>query len=158
MESQNTRVKVPALSGILGGAPSQRNLAHDVSSPNPSGRVDTDVSRMENPNTLLRCSKPLNITTYNPRTLLREHNLRELVFSASIHQQEIVCMHRFIHDEELSFSKPSPDYTLITSSSWKNSTNAAQGGVGVLLSKKAYKAYISAEKISSRVLVSRDRL
>ena len=61
--------------------------------------------------------------------------------------------HRFIHDEELSFSKPSPDYTLITSSAWKNSTNAAQGGVGVLLSNKAYKAYISADKISSRVLV-----
>ena len=154
-QTQSTRVKAPVNSGIHSGTSSQSNLTYDVSATNPSGRVDTEAGSTKNPNKLLRCTKSLSLTTFNARTLQKQYNLEELVYAASIHKLDIVCLqeHRYMHSEVLSFSKPSPDYTLITSSAWENTSKAAQGGIGLLLSNKAYNSYLSAEKISPRILV-----
>ena len=43
---------------------------------------------------------------------------------------------------------------MITSSAWKNSVNAANGGVGILFSKKAYNALASIEVISPRIMIA----
>ena len=125
-------------------------------SPNPTGREGTDSGPTKISKNLLRCSRSASIKTFNARTLKKDHYLDELVHLASIHKLDIVCVqeHRFIHDDLLCFSKPSPGYTFITSSAWENSTKAAQGGVGILLSNKSYNSYESAEKISPRILIA----
>ena len=65
--------------------------------------------------------------------------------------------HRRVHNEEereeLKFEKVE-SYHLITSSAWRNGSQASQGGVGLLLSSKAKRSLRSVESISERILVA----
>ena len=44
--------------------------------------------------------------------------------------------------------------TMITSSAWRNNSNAASGGVGMLIQKKIESSLIDIEPINSRILVA----
>ena len=55
------------------------------------------------------------------------------------------------HDEEFKFSTLR-QYKLITSTAWRNQRNAACGGLGVVLSKKATEAFEEVATGNKRIL------
>ena len=61
--------------------------------------------------------------------------------------------HRRVSDEELTFARKN-SYHLVTSSAWRNSSQAATGGVGIILNNKAENAMTKVESISSRVMIA----
>ena len=62
--------------------------------------------------------------------------------------------HRKVHeDEPISYQEYQGQY-LITSSAWRNSKNAAVGGVGLLLDRSAKKALGEVKSISNRILMA----
>ena len=61
--------------------------------------------------------------------------------------------HRIIHDDPVEFRKIGTSY-LVTSSGWRNDSQASQGGVGLLLSQKAKKALLDVKHISKRILIA----
>ena len=97
------------------------------------------------------------ISTFNARTLTSDSQIGELVAAAASHKQDIICIqeHRYHHtDLHLKHHDVGNNWTLITSSAWKNSTNASIGGIGMLLSPMAQKALNNIETISPRILVA----
>ncbi|ELU10200.1 hypothetical protein CAPTEDRAFT_65122, partial [Capitella teleta] len=61
--------------------------------------------------------------------------------------------HRKVHVEETQFSRLEGQY-LVTSSAWRNLSQAAVGGVGLMLSPKARKALRTVTPITERILVA----
>ena len=86
---------------------------------------------------------------------LRDTQIHELVASAEMYNNDIICVqeHRFVHEDILIKEHDvGKGWKLITSSAWKNSINASIGGM--LLSPDAYKAMNSIESLSPRILVA----
>ncbi len=103
---------------------------------------------------LLQCKTPLKISTFNIRTSNYERNLHELTELAEENNIDIICIqeHKIYHNDiELRYKQINA-WTLITSSAEKNSANASIGGVGMLMSPKAYKALNSMSKICPRII------
>ena len=71
-----------------------------------------------------------------------EWKIGELIASAKKTMQDIVCIqeHRLMHDDTHIKEHANENWKLLTCSAWKNSINAATGGVGMLLSPLAYDA------------------
>ena len=90
----------------------------------------------------------------NTQTLQRKWKVPELVSSAEKTRHDVLCIqeHRFVHPnidiKEHNFGK----WILITCSAWKNSMNAATGGIGILLNSRAYDKITSVEKINPRIM------
>jgi exonuclease III len=106
---------------------------------------------------LLKGKQDIFIATFNIRTLLNATQINELVASSETLSHDIICIqeHRFIHDDTLiKEHNVGKQWTLITSSAWKNSMNASIGGVGMLLSPRAYKALNKVESITPRIMVA----
>ena len=124
------------------------------------------------PRKIIRCRKPLKITTHNIQTLkvivtdANNNNLADpLVYKTSeichlLSQQgsEIHGMQetRWKHDEErrneINNYPATMGYTICTSSAWVNSVNAATGGIALVISRKAQDLLISVDRISDRVM------
>ncbi len=128
----------------------------DVVVPNPvtTGRPPTDGGTQEAAKTLIKAKKNLIFSTFNARTLRKGQNLEEL--TTNFIKQGISVLgiqeHRRIHDDEpISYEEYMGQY-LITSTAWRNSQNAAVGGVGLLLDKKAKKALGEVKPINNRIL------
>ena len=83
---------------------------------------------------LLRCKQQLLISTLNVNTLRNVNREAELDQCRKAINIEILGIqeHRFIHDDPIEFKKIGSS-CLITSSGWRNSAQASQGGVGLLL-------------------------
>ena len=97
------------------------------------------------------------ISTFNVRTLNSEKQLGELISSAIEYNIDVVCIqeHRLYHDDtETKYHKVGQGWVLITASAWKNSINSTIGGVGMLLSPRAFKALNNFEKITKRIIVA----
>ena len=62
--------------------------------------------------------------------------------------------HRFVHEYIVIKEQAYDRWKLLTLSAWKNSINAATGGIGILVSNKAYNAIASVEMISPRVMIA----
>ena len=62
--------------------------------------------------------------------------------------------HKIVHEEETVMVKQLDKCTLITTSAWRLSNNAACGGVGVLLNKAAEQCLAEIKPISERILVA----
>ena len=60
--------------------------------------------------------------------------------------------HKIIHDESASIASLTKDTYMITGPAWKNEAQAAVGGVGFILTKKAYQSAMEITCISPRVL------
>ena len=104
---------------------------------------------------LLRCKQQLLISTLNVNTLRNVNREAELDQCRKAINIEILGIqeHRFIHDDPIEFKKIGSS-CLITSSGWRNSAQASQGGVGLLLGPKARKSLLKVRSISSRVLIA----
>ena len=101
---------------------------------------------------LLKCKQTLQIATFNVRTLKRIGQLPELIASAVEHRIDIICIHRCTHTEDIKYHETGNGLSLVTVSAWKNSVNAAVGGVGLLIGPRALKTLNSIEKIQPRMM------
>ena len=90
---------------------------------------------------LLKCKQTLQIATFNVRTLNRIGQLPELIASAEEYKIDIICIqeHRYTHTEDIKYHETGNGWSLATVSAWKNSVNAAVGGVGLLIGPRALK-------------------
>ena len=105
---------------------------------------------------LLKCKQTLQIATFNVRTLNRIGQLPELIASAKEHKIDIICIqeHRYTHPEDIKYHETGNGWSLVTVSAWKNSVNAAVGGVGLLIGPRALKTLNSVEKIQPRMMAA----
>ena len=105
---------------------------------------------------LLKCKQTLQIATFNVRTLNRIGQLLELIASAEEHKIDIICIqeHRYTHTEDIKYHETGNGWSLATVSAWKNSVNAAVGGVGLLIGPRALKTLNSVEKIQPRMMAA----
>ena len=105
---------------------------------------------------LLKCKQTLQIATFNVRTLNRIGQLPELIASAEEHNIDIICIqeHRYTHTEDIKYHETGNGWSLATVSAWKNSVNAAVGGVGLLIGPRALKTLNSIEKIQPRMMAA----
>ena len=104
---------------------------------------------------LLSCRKNSLIGTLNVRTAREPFKRLELV--SSFIQSNLLALgiqeHRAVHDEEIKIEKYKKGVHLITSSAWRNSRQAATGGVGVMVTKAAYKAVSLIKSYGKRILL-----
>ncbi|KAL5259929.1 hypothetical protein ACHWQZ_G010144 [Mnemiopsis leidyi] len=61
--------------------------------------------------------------------------------------------HRIVHNEEIRTERLDKGAHLITSSAWRNGRQAATGGVGFVLAKKAYKAVSLMKSYGKRIFL-----
>ena len=104
---------------------------------------------------LINCRDLMQIGTLNVETLRDECKAAELEQRSIKVGIDILGIqeHRIIHDDPVEFRKIGTSY-LVTSSGWRNDRQASQGGVGLLLSRKAKKALLDVKCISNRILVA----
>ena len=105
---------------------------------------------------LLKYKQTLQIASFNVRTLNRIGQLPELIASAIKHKIDIICIqeHRYTHAEEIKYHETGNGWSVITVSAWKNSINAAVGGVRLLIGPRALKTLKSIEKIQPRMMAA----
>ena len=105
---------------------------------------------------LLECKQILQIATFNVRTLNRIGHLPDLIASGIEHKTDIICIqeHRYTHTEDIKYHKTGNGWSLVTVSAWKNSINAAVGGVRLLIGPRALKTLNSIEKIQPRMMAA----
>ena len=113
------------------------------------------ITRKTTKQSLLSCKKYMHIGTLNVRTIRLQHKRVEL---AHLFEEAGIGIlgiqeHRIIHDEVSKITRLSRDCHMITTSAWHNSAQAAVGGVGILLSDRAYNAITGIQSISKRNLI-----
>ena len=115
------------------------DVTNDNALVNPSGPGVFDQCTRE-PAVLIKTKhQPLRISTFNTRTLKDNWRLSELIYNARNQDLSIVGIqeHRRVHEEELNQNE---GYHFNTGSAWRNSSQAAVGGVGILLKNSAERA------------------
>ena len=119
----------------------------------PPKEISTDRQKER----LMKGKKEQLIATFNVRTLTGNSQLGELVASAVTQNHEVICIqeHRHYHEDiPVKYHQVGKNWTLITSTAWKNSTGATIGGIGILLSPNALKALNSVETITEHIMIS----
>ena len=144
-----------------------RNSANATEASRSQSRQNDDATQNRDPRrvvsensgrakALLRCKETVILGTYNTNTLRDKDRQLELQYCTQQHHIGILGVqeHRIIHNDPIEY-KTIGNSTLVTSSGWRNEAQAAQGGVGLLLDKKARKALLKAVPTKSkRILVS----
>ena len=152
----NSRVQVPATvsapAAVDDAVPLNRNRRDIADVANGVG-ANTNTST---PTGFLRPKKSINISTFNVRTAAQDFKIYELIANAELHKIDVICLqeHRHYHIDVDVRYKNFGKWTLVTSSCTKNSVNAAQGGVGFLISPKVISSLNYVSKISDRILVA----
>ncbi|KAL5253694.1 hypothetical protein ACHWQZ_G013463 [Mnemiopsis leidyi] len=104
---------------------------------------------------VVSCRNRVNIGTLNVRTI-REHykrvELAKLFLDSNIAVLG-VQEDRIVHDEEIRIEKQAKGVHLVTTSAWRNSRQAATGGVGFMLTQRAYKAVSLMKSYQGRVFL-----
>ena len=125
---------------------------------NPLRKTSPDKKDFDHPTKckLLKCSNLLKVSTFNVRTLNGKSQLSELVNSMSSNFIDIIAVqeHRIVHQDEVLRYSSKSSFQLVTSSATKNSVNAAVGGVGFLLSAKAFSNLTKIESINERIMIA----
>ena len=118
---------------------------------------------------ILRCKKPLLLSTFNARTLVvRDANNnagRTTVYKTDelAHMlnkiggeitgiQETRLKHEKDRREEVNSQTAAFGYTLYTVSAWENEQQAATGGIGLMLGRTSHDLLIGVERISNRIM------
>ena len=104
---------------------------------------------------LVTCTKVTRIGTLNVRTVREQYKRIEL---ASLFLRSNVVVlgvqeHRIVHDEEIRIERCDKGSHLVTTSAWRNSKQAATGGVGFMLAKQAYKAVSLMKSYGRRIFL-----
>ena len=76
--------------------------------------------------------------------------------SAVEHKIDIICIqeYRYTHTENIKYHETGNGWTLVTVSAWKNSVNAAVGGVGMLIGPRVLKILNSIERMQPRMMAA----
>jgi len=101
-----------------------------------------------------------HIATLNVRTIRQAYKQLELVELFSNSNTDILGIvdHKIVHGESDNNSLIYKDIqrcTLITQSAWRNRQNAANGGIGLLISKSAKNALADVTSFNSRILIAK---
>ena len=86
----------------------------------------------------------------NIKTLHKVYKITYLISSAELTRQDIICLqeHRFIYEDTAIKESAYDKLKLLTLSAWKNSINAANDGIGMLVRRQTYNIIASFEMIS----------
>ena len=105
------------------------------------------------PTPILRPKKIINIASFNIRTGKDNWRIFELIHHMDKYNISIIGLqeHRRVHEEEIKY-ETIDGHLLVTSSAWRNSSQAATGGVGFLMNRKAEKALCDVTSVTSRIL------
>ena len=111
-------------------------------------KYSTEENKKKKNIILLKASKRIQIGTLNMQN--KTFKIPQLIASAKATGQDIICIqeHRFIHEDITIKEQTYDKWKLLTLSAWKNSTNAATGGIGMLVSNQAYNTITSIEMVS----------
>ena len=169
----STRVKAPNLYGDCGNQTSdsvtlkldKRGVGDDVLVlTSPHKEKDTENKQnpqkhLKNKNTknsqsILSCTSHTFVGTFNVRTARESYKRIELAKTFLESGMNIMGLqeHRIVHDEPIKIEKFAKGVCLITSSAWRNSMGASTGGVGFLVTKKAYDAITFTKLYGKRVI------
>ncbi|KAL5261774.1 hypothetical protein ACHWQZ_G007466 [Mnemiopsis leidyi] len=122
----------------------------------PRRRMNDDrpIPMSDTSHSVVSCRKDTLVGTYNIRTAREGYKRTELVSQFCLSGIEILGIqeHRIVHQEPIRVEKFKEGVSLVTVSAWRNGTMAATGGVGFLLSSKAYSAISLIKPYGSRVL------
>ena len=155
----STRVKAPNETSLGINANSRRksNDSDDAQSPNPNGRDLADGSDIQEKTVgkLAQAKKPIHIGTFNVRTIRSQYKQLELSNISDKEGMDILGIidHKIVHDDEFQFTSLGT-CKLITTSAWRNQSNAACGGVGILINKRAEDALAEVISFNSRILIT----
>ncbi|XP_063686094.1 uncharacterized protein LOC134819873 [Bolinopsis microptera] len=153
--SYSTRVSAPTfVSGREGG--------NDFTNLNPNGRlVNNEPNQPETPNinennkkSLFSCTDITWVGTLNTRTIRTAQRKLEMVHLFEKSGAEIVGIqeHRIVHEEPVKVERVGKSSYLITSSATRNRAQAAVGGVGFILTSKAFDATTEITPVTERIL------
>ena len=121
----------------------------DGSSTNPSGRDQSDF-RAKATGPLLKCKKLILLSPFNAFTIREESRPDEMALCSRKCRIDILGVQ--LRSTAMPMKTDGMDF--ITSSGWRNIRNAAQGGMGLLLSRRAIAALRGVHSFSLRVLVA----
>ena len=102
---------------------------------------------------IVKCTDFTYIGTLNVRTIRLRNKQRELAhqFASSGLEMMAIQEHRIVHDELTKTTILGSNAYLVTTSAWRNSIGASNGGVGILLTKKAHDAITELHTVSPRI-------
>ena len=155
VQPQSTRVKAPTKRvPVINAPPSQSGTNDDVFL-NLHRRNKSD-SRNTGKHKLLNCKKETIIATFNTRTIRLPSKRIELVNNFNTNKIDILGIvdHKIVHDTETIRHEQFDRTYLITSSAWRNSNQAAAGGVGMLISSQAEKTLSEVKSYNERILIA----
>ena len=154
-KTRNTRVKVPALpmSATVDDALPGNPRPNDDMLLNSSERSTSDSTSNKAGKQLINCRQSSNIAFQNVRTLRSKEKRSELArhFNSLGISVLGIADHKIIHEEKYQ-NEPLYNCSLITTSAWRNSNNAASGGVGLLVTKQLENAISDIEPVNERIL------
>ena len=103
----------------------------------------------------MKASRVLRVATFNVRTLKNENKISEIIASVNATQLDIICLqeHRFIHEDVDTKEYSIGEWHMITDSAWKNSVNAATGGIGILINKTSFNSLVNVTLVSKRIMI-----
>ena len=116
------------------------------------GRLDGGVVRAK----LLNCKQYNKIAILNVRSLRNLNKQEEIALNCRKHSISIlgVVDHKIVHDDdEIRYSRIGERH-FITSSAWRNSNNAAMGGIGLVIDNAAESNLADVVKWNSRILIA----
>lgn len=152
--NRNTRVRAPK--SLSGTGVSMDRIDDSVTLKLPRRRMNDDrpIPMSDTSHSVVSCRKDTLVGTYNIRTAREGYKRTELVSQFCLSGIEILGIqeHRIVHQEPIRVEKFKEGVSLVTVSAWRNGTMAATGGVGFLLSSKAYSAISLIKPYGSRVL------
>ena len=147
----STRVKAPT-SITAPSIPPRSQGTYEIVAPNSNERVTLDGG-VANKSKLLSCKRLLNISSLNVRSLKGPGKIPELANLFLSHQCDILGIvdHKLVHEDEVSITNLG-SCTLITTSAWRTASNAALGGVGILIKNSHEKLISDLKSHSERIL------
>ena len=136
---------------LCGNLTSLGKIKDDEFSLNRSRREKSDWPQKAQ--AVLRPRKTVRFSTFNARTLREDWRLEEALSCMSKFSVDILGVqeHRRVSNDKITFFR-SNGYQLVTVSAWRNTQQAATGGVGLILSKKAVCCLCKVEAVSKRIL------
>ena len=160
LPTNSTRVKAPNHNPVC------IPRSYDSATLNPSGRVEDDMpgsllqqkrKNQKNLKGLVSCTSDRFLGKFNCRTIRKPFKRTELVarFTASNILLLGLQEHRIVHEDgqDIRIERHTDGVHLITSSAWRNSGGAATGGIGLMVTDKAYKAISLIKSYGSRILL-----
>ena len=121
---------------------------------NPNGRSIPDASKTKS--NLISCKHAINVATMNVRTIRLESRRKELANNCKTQKVKILGIvdHKIVHEDEPIVYQHIDKQILITTSAWRTASNAASGGVGLMIDKSIESALSEVKPVDKRILIA----